>query len=180
MPLGSAAAGRRLEGADEPAHSKGALIALIVLILLADQETKYLARVALKHQAPRHYSVLTLVYAENRGAFLSMGSNLPTHARTALFNGVVALGLLFALILLFRSRLRKRGDEVALALIIAGGSGNLIDRMRFDGRVTDFLYLAIGPLHTGVFNIADMAITFGVLWLLVSWGFGLRPKRSPW
>lgn len=68
----------------------------------------------------------------------------------------------------------KRGDDVALAMILAGGTGNLIDRMRFDGRVTDFLYLTAGPLHTGVFNVADMAVTFGVIWLLASWTFKRR------
>ena len=58
--------------------------------------------------------------------------------------------------------------------MIGGGAGNLIDRLRFGGRVTDFIYLAAGPLHTGVFNIADMAITGGVLWLALS---SLWPKR---
>jgi len=67
-------------------------------------------------------------------------------------------------------------DEVALAVIIAGGVGNLIDRLRFAGRVTDFLYLQAGPLHTGVFNVADMAITFGILWLVLAWGFTQRRR----
>jgi signal peptidase II len=149
------------------------LVLLLLLILIGDQETKHLARLYLPAAPPRHYGVLTLLYAENRGAFLSLGSSLPEGVRTAVFDGLVAIGLVAAAIVLFRGNL-KRGDDVALAMIIAGGVGNLIDRLRFAGRVTDFLYLSAGPLHTGVFNLADMAITFGILWLLISW---CRPSR---
>jgi signal peptidase II len=155
------------------------LLILIALLLFVDQETKSLARENLRGQSPRHFGVLTLIYAENTGAFLSIGSNLPQRLRAAIFDGIVTIALAVAAIALFRGRMQSRGDEVALALIIAGGVGNLIDRFRFTGRVTDFLFLSAGPLHTGVFNIADMAITFGVIWLLLSWTFsGRRPRPS--
>jgi lipoprotein signal peptidase len=49
--------------------------------------------------------------------------------------------------------------------------------MRF--LVTDFLYLSPGPQHSGVFNIADMAITLGVIWLLLSWSLQGLQKPSP-
>ena len=65
--------------------------------------------------------------------------------------------------------LPRAADRVAVALLVAGGAGNLIDRIRFRGVVTDFLVLSFGPLHTGVFNVADMAITAAVLWLILSW-----------
>ena len=56
---------------------------------------------------------------------------------------------------------------LALALIVAGGVGNLIDRMTSSGGVViDFLNLGIGPVRTGVFNVADMAIT-GAFFLLL-------------
>jgi len=64
---------------------------------------------------------------------------------------------------------------VASLMIIGGGIGNLIDRIMRDGRVTDFIYLEAGPLHTGIFNVADMAITIGVMWLLVS---SLLPRAT--
>jgi signal peptidase II len=149
-------------------HRRIALVALMILILVADQVAKQWARVALANRPTWHYGFVTFVYAENRGAFLSLGSNLPSPIRAALLNGMVAIGLLVATIVLFRGNL-KRGDDVALAMIVAGGVGNLIDRLRFDGRVTDFVYLSAGPVHTGVFNLADMVITFGVLWLLAEW-----------
>ncbi len=153
------------------------LLALMLFVLVADQTTKSVARMSLAHAAPRHYGILTLLYTDNRGAFLSLGENFPDSVRTIVFDIAVAIGLAIAVIALFCGKLH-RGDDVALAAIIAGGIGNLIDRLRFAGRVTDFLYLAIGKLHTGVLNIADMAITFGVIWLMVSWMFSTRARVS--
>ena len=154
-----------------------ALLGLMLFVLIADQTTKYMARMSLARHAPRHYGMLTLVYTDNRGAFLSLGENFPEGVRTIVFDVVVAIGLVVATVALFRSTLH-RGDDIALAAIIGGGIGNLIDRLRFAGRVSDFLYLHAGPLHTGVFNIADMAITLGVIWLLVSWMFSTRARVS--
>jgi len=154
-----------------------ALLGLMLFVLIADQTTKYMARMSLAGHAPRHYGMLTLVYTDNRGAFLSLGENFPEGVRTIVFDVVVAIGLVVATVALFRSTLH-RGDDIALAAIIGGGIGNLIDRLRFAGRVSDFLYLHAGPLHTGVFNIADMAITLGVIWLLVSWMFSTRARVS--
>jgi signal peptidase II len=154
-----------------------ALLGLMLFVLIADQTTKQLARASLAHVAPRHYGILTLLYTDNRGAFLSLGENFPEGVRTIVFDVAVSIGLVVAAIALFRAKL-QRGDDIALAAIIAGGVGNLIDRLRFGGRVTDFLYLSAGPLHTGVFNVADMAITFGVIWLLVSWMFSTGARDS--
>ena len=64
------------------------LLALIFFILVADQTTKSVARMTLAGAAPRHYGVLTLVYTDNRGAFLSLGENLPEGARTIVFDVV--------------------------------------------------------------------------------------------
>jgi len=146
------------------------LLLLIILLIAVDQRTKAIARARLAADSPRHFGVLTLLYTTNAGAFLSIGSNLPHGLRTTIFDVVVAIALGAAAIVLFRGGVHSRPDEVALALILAGGVGNLIDRLRFAGRVTDFLYLSAGQLHTGVFNVADMAITLGILWLAVSWG----------
>lgn len=154
------------------------LFALIVATLACDQATKIAARAKLRGAPPREYGVLTLVYAENAGAFLSLGASLPRMVRRVLFDGLVTVGLGLAAWFLFTGRVRERGDDVALALIIAGGVGNLIDRIRFGGHVTDFLYLRAGPLHTGVFNVADMAITGGVLWLALAWIFNPRTSSS--
>jgi signal peptidase II len=61
------------------------------------------------------------------------------------------------------------------ALLLAGAVGNLIDRLRFDGLVIDFMNVGVGPLRSGIFNVADMAITAGALLLLLPAAVGARP-----
>ncbi len=152
------------------------LVLLIILIVVADQWTKQLAREQLPLHPRQYAGVLSLIYVENEGAFLSLGSNLPRSARVAIFTIAVGIAAAVALFLLLTGRVRGI-DALAVALIGAGGIGNLMDRLFRHGRVTDFLYLSAGPdspLHTGVFNVADMAITGGVIWLLIS---SFLPKR---
>lgn len=145
------------------------LFLFILLLIAADQASKSLVRATLAGHMPHPYGFITLIYTTNPGAFLSIGSSLPPNVRAALFSGVVTLALGIAAIALVRGSVQSRGDEIALAAIIGGGAGNLIDRIRFGGRVTDFIYMSAGPLHTGIFNIADVAITCGILWLALSW-----------
>jgi signal peptidase II len=64
-----------------------------------------------------------------------------------------------------------------LALVIGGGIGNLIDRVRF-GYVIDFFNLGIGNLRTGIFNVADMAITAGFL-IMLPLAFLPDPQPQP-
>ncbi|HXH39075.1 MAG TPA: signal peptidase II [Thermoanaerobaculia bacterium] len=156
-----------------------ALAIIILLTIALDQGTKVLARQSFENTFPRKYGVMTLMFTENPGAFLSIGSNLPANVRHLIFDGLVSVGLLVAAFVLFAGRMQSGGDDVAIAFIIGGGVGNLIDRFRLGGRVTDFIYLAVGPLHTGVFNIADMAITGGVLWLALSWVVISMRRKTP-
>ena len=143
-------------------------IALVLVILLGcvgcDQVTKSVARDHLQSHPAMSFlgDTLRLQYAENPGAFLSLGASLPHRWGTAIFTlgGVafVLVTLLFALTAVKSGRLRA----IALALICGGGIGNLIDRVRFDGHVTDFLNLGVGSMRTGIFNVADMALMAGV------------------
>jgi signal peptidase II len=144
--------------------------AIVSATLALDQWTKHLARAMLSVSAPRELAggLVTLLYAENAGAFLSLGAALPGIARTAIFTGAVAIALIVATYVLVTGKLSRLSDAYALALLIGGGIGNVIDRIARDGRVTDFIYISAGPLHTGVFNIADMAITGAVVWLALT------------
>jgi signal peptidase II len=113
---------------------------------------------------------LRLQLTENPGSFLSLGASLPQQLRFALFTAVVAallIGLVCAA--LFARRL-STARFVALALLAGGGMSNLIDRLLYDGRVTDFLNVGIGSLRTGIFNIADMAILAGALLMILKRG----------
>jgi len=64
---------------------------------------------------------------------------------------------------------------MAAALVCSGGLGNLIDRIGRHGYVTDFLNVGIGPVRTGIFNVADFALMIGVVLLFM---FGSTSKRS--
>ena len=145
------------------------MVAIMLLTIALDQYTKHIARLTLAMSLPRRYGILTLLYAENSGAFLSLGANLPEKTRSLIFSGVVAVALAVGMYALMMNRIGGMADSISVAFILGGGIGNLIDRIARGGRVSDFLYVAIGPLHTGVFNVADIAITGGVIWLLLSW-----------
>ena len=118
---------------------------------------------------------LRLQLMENPGSFLSLGASLPQHLRFTLFTAAVA-ALLFGLVCasLFARRL-STSRFIALALVAGGGISNLIDRLLYDGRVTDFLNVGIGSLRTGIFNLADMAIMAGVLLLVLRKGAPTSP-----
>jgi len=122
---------------------------------------------------------LRLQLMENPGSFLSLGASLPEHLRFTLFTAAVAV-LLVGLVCasLFARRL-STARIVALALVAGGGFSNLIDRLLFDGRVTDFLNVGIGSLRTGIFNPADMAIMAGVLVLILRRGAPASAASPP-
>lgn len=69
--------------------------------------------------------------------------------------------------------LRKVLPLYAIAL---GGIANLIDRVFRDGHVVDYMVLNVGPTHTGVFNIADIAITAGAIYLMID--LLVQPRKA--
>lgn len=154
------------------------LVALMVTTIGCDQATKHLAATSLATSPRLSYlgDTLRLEYTENRGAFLSLGAGLPAWARTALFT--VATGLLLAAmaVIALRDRWAGRG-LVGLSLAWAGGVSNVVDRAA-RGSVVDFLNVGVGPLRTGVFNVADMAILFGLA-LVLSQRLGSGPPADP-
>jgi signal peptidase II len=106
---------------------------------------------------------LTLTYAVNRGAFLGLGSSLPPALRFALSllaNGVI---IAWGMILILRTASIQVPRLTSVALLVGGGIGNLIDRIGHGGAVIDFMVLRVGPLHTGIFNVADLAVVGGAL-----------------
>jgi signal peptidase II len=134
-----------------------------------DQAAKHIAQAQLKGQPPRSFcgDLVRLEYAENPGAFLGLGGQLPRVARWVALVGVNArIAATMVGFLLVGGKMP--GVRLAsCALMLSGAVGNLIDRLRFDGLVVDFLNLGIGPLRTGIFNVADLAITAGALLLVV-------------
>ena len=152
-----------------------AVLFLVAGTVGCDGVTKHLAAETLAGLPVQSFlaDTIRLSYTENAGAFLSLGETLPEWARTSLF--VVATGalLLLLVVIAWRSAWR-RWQTLALSLFIAGGLSNWIDRL-VDGKVVDFLNVGIGGLRTGVFNVADMAITVGAAVFLLA---EFRASRS--
>jgi signal peptidase II len=151
-----------------------AALAIVAGTIGCDRVTKHYAARELMGSPGKSYlaDTLRVEYVENSGGFLSMGANLPERTRTLIFvvgTAAVLIGLSFGLL----RHGRSGWGTLGLSLIWAGGISNLIDRIAH-GHVADFLNLGIGPLRTGIFNVADVAITCGVgLILLTGW----RAKR---
>jgi signal peptidase II len=110
---------------------------------------------------------------ENTGAMLGFGANFPPIIKIILLQIIPVFVLM---VLLYRVLTKKRIDRwlvFAFALVIGGGIGNLIDRIIY-GSVTDFFQIRLGFLKTGIFNMADVAVTIGVLMILFLSLFGKK------
>ena len=98
---------------------------------------------------------------------MGAGSRLPPSTRFAILVVVNAVFLSMIAGLLILKRPVARAQHFAVVLLLAGGIGNLIDRLFHNGLVIDFLNVGIGPVRTGIFNVADMAIMAGFAILIL-------------
>ena len=144
---------------------------VLLCLLLAgtagcDRVTKHLAVTTLAGMPERSYfgDTVRLDYHENAGGFMSAGANWPPAVRVAVFQGANATFLLGAIFMAARFKW-SRLAAVGLVLFVAGGLSNLVDRIAL-GSVIDFLNIGIGPVRTGIFNVADVAIMLGMALLL--------------
>ncbi len=129
-----------------------------------DQVSKELTRQKVEPEVfiPVIKNHLILTNVENTGAMLGFGQDLPPILKRFLLQ---ALPMLLLLIMLYRVMSKPNLNLlliVAFALVIGGGLGNLIDRIAY-GSVTDFFQIRLGVLRTGIFNMADVAVTIGVI-----------------
>lgn len=132
-----------------------------------DQTTKRLAEHTLKDVSHSFlFDTVRLQFIKNSGAFLGFGSHFPEEAKFWLFLIMPVVFLGFLLVFVLYSRRLLLAQRIMITLIISGGLGNLIDRIVLSGHVTDFINLGIGPVRTGIFNIADVAIMAGAFGLL--------------
>ena len=149
--------------------NRNVLIMVILLVtVILDQVTKVIARNNLSPFEELSYlgGMFTMRHTENKGAFLSLGADLPDNARFWIFSVMVLVGLSYILWTMIKDKTMDRFQTITMSYIVGGGIGNLIDRI-FRGSVTDFLNVGIGDLRTGIFNVADMAVTFGAIILFI-------------
>ncbi|MBN1349906.1 signal peptidase II [candidate division KSB1 bacterium] len=137
-----------------------------VFIILLDQVTKILARMHLKgtefdggHKTFTVINhVLKLTYIENPG--MAFGLRIGNDTFFTICTSITSLVIFY---LLYRLKKKQFSIQMALALILAGAIGNLLDRIAY-GKVVDFIYIEL--IKWPVFNIADVAVTIGmIIWI---------------
>lgn len=160
------AAKRRKLGYRKLDHRKlGLTIAASVFVI--DQILKWVMTYPLQLRDRRVIEVLPffdLKWVENYG--VSMGF-LTADGELGRWLLVALTGAISAAVFIWMWREKQRDDVIALSLVLGGALGNILDRVRL-GHVVDFADLHFGEIHPFlVFNVADAAITIGVLLLLV-------------
>lgn len=149
---------------------------ILAVLLFADQFTKYLTVLRLKGQAALVLidGVLELQYLENRGSAFGMLQNQKVL--------ILVVDALFMMILLF-FLLRLPEDRkyvklhVLMTMVMAGGIGNMIDRLRLD-YVVDFISFVL--INYPIFNVADIYIVVAVILLFVLFVFVYKEEDLEW
>jgi signal peptidase II len=161
------------------APGRGPYLMLLLAVVGLDQATKWLV----DHLMDLHESrvvverLVSLTYVQNRGAAFGVFSDAQLPYQSLLFSlvGVAALGGIAAYA--WRLPAQSRLPQTALALIMGGALGNLLDRARL-GHVVDFVDVYWGPHHWPAFNVADSAITVGVALLILDMVLAPGPEEA--
>jgi len=144
-----------------------------VLVVVLDQVTKAVAsaRLFLSEPVPVVGEVVRLTLVHNTGAAFGLfpGSRLP-------FIVVSILAITVVLFLVTREAYRGLPQRVLLGCILGGAIGNLVDRVRL-GWVVDFIDVGFGSARWPVFNVADSAVTVGVI--LLAWYLSRAGHPAP-
>lgn len=105
------------------------------------------------------------VYAENTGAFLSLGSGMNDNLRYWVLAIVPVAVLLYIFFHVLTAKNMHVVQQASFGFILGGGLSNIFDRI-LEGRVVDFMNMGIGTLRTGIFNVADMSIMLGLFMMV--------------
>ncbi|PTQ12282.1 signal peptidase II [Sphingomonas oleivorans] len=153
-------------------------LAAAALVFVADQLSKWIVTHPLDLKARGMIELLPIFdlrWVENYG--VSMGF-LTADGALGRWLLVALTGVIATIVAVWMWRERRRPDAMALGLVLGGAIGNILDRVRF-GHVVDFADLHFGEWHPFlVFNVADAAISIGVL-LLVLRALFVREGRAP-
>ena len=159
-------------------HKTSPAYLLAMVIFVVDQVSKWImiGPLALEQVGQIVLSpIFNFTWVQNFGISLGLAQAQNDTQRWLLvaLTGAIALGVGYWI-----RREDKAGDRLALALVLGGALGNIVDRVRF-GYVVDFLDLHFGEIRPFyVFNVADAAISIGVVILLLR-AFLVRDKKVP-
>jgi len=157
------------------------IILLIIFNIAIDQISKVIVRanIQLKEviELIGDKFILTNVY--NRGAFLGMGSEMNDTLRLILLLVLPTLVLGYLIYYIVTNKTLDKLSTIALSCIAGGGIANVFDRIAF-GKVTDFFFIDLGGVFkTGIFNVADMSVSFGMIVLVYTWFLSTRKTQTP-
>ncbi len=145
------------------------IFATIIITIVIDQVSKIIVRKYIDSKEVINIigEYFSLHNVENEGAFLGMGSELNPTLRIILLLILPTIVLGFILRYILKDKNLDNWSLFAFASIIGGGIANVFDRIVF-GSVTDFFYIRITDLvRTGVFNMADLSVTTGMIILII-------------
>jgi signal peptidase II len=153
------------------------LTLIVGCVVALDQTTKALVQktMALYHSVPVIPEFFSLTHIHNPGGAFGFMARQGPGVRAFLFLAVSFLAILLLFYLYRKIPITHRWLSAGLALIMGGAIGNLIDRVRF-GEVVDFLDFYIGTHHWPAFNVADSAVTVGIIVLLIHMVLGKLPE----
>ena len=142
---------------------------LIAISIILDQLSKILIRNNVDQYSEvkliGEYFILTNV--ENSGAFLGMGSDFSPVIKILFLLVLPIIVLTWIMIYVYRDKEIDKISLIGFCFIIGGGIGNIYDRILYSS-VTDFLFIDLGGVFkTGIFNIADLSVTTGMIMILL-------------
>lgn len=143
------------------------ILLLVTCNVGCDQVSKFIVRreVSYSDRISVFKDYVTIIKVENAGAFLSVGTALPVYIKFIFLTILPILVIFYALYWLITNTGSQNLVVVGSCFLIGGGMGNLFDRLRF-GSVTDFFHIDFVLFQTGVFNMADVSIVFGISLIL--------------
>ena len=146
--------------------------AIPVGVLVLDQLTKAWVRagMTLNETIPVVGDVIRLTYIHNEGA--AFGLSIGQHS-SKVFLVLAAIASLLVLYLLLTAPRGERMQRIALALILGGALGNIIDRIRWS-MVVDFIQVGVAGHFWPIFNVADSAVTIGAA--LLAWTYLFKDR----
>ncbi len=143
---------------------------IAALLIAVDQMAKnWASEVLIKGEIPVIENVLYFKYAENTGVAFSMFSD-----NRWVLVGITSVMLIIVLAFFLSGKVTDKLELFSLSLIIAGGVGNLIDRVSL-GYVVDFIDVRV--INFAIFNIADMCITIGAALLCIAVFFSEKREK---
>jgi signal peptidase II len=155
------------------------IVILIVFNIVIDQISKFWVRANFEYREVKSLigDKFIMQYVENKGAFLGMGSDMNPTLKLIFLLALPTVVLGYVIYYIIKTKELDRLSLIAFCCIIGGGIANVFDRIIY-GQVTDFFFINLGGVFkTGIFNIADLSVTTGMVMLLFSGLFSKKKKE---